>query len=1324
MIRANMNRKFIPLIALAAAICSCSSDSSDFGFSVYAEPNQIHAPATVSFSVIRDDGKSVDSCEGQWDFKDGVKLQGATEVTHEYTKPGKYKVSATLACEDGKSSDQIEIEVFDTVDLAVYSLDARPLDVSTDGNVNISFQVSNESETALQVSTYIDVYLTTSSELSGYREAGASRIYRYTLASLPASGSDGAVQKLEFEIPMSSSIRTGTYYLSVVVNPEHNVGELSEDNNVVVSNQALTVRNQLTDGADFVPVGFQVSPEKTSVLSSASAQLVVLNQGSTTAEDFQYEIWMGTKNNGTDMTGAVKLHEGTINGGISGVEQQLKDIMFSVTPAVSEEGLYYFWVKLDSTDKIVERDEDNNILRSEGPVQVAEASMLDADIMVNSVEFKPSSSSPGGAFTTMMSLYNQGSQPTGAFICTVFLSDDMALDVDKDHVIGAANISNLLPQATRDISLVVETDTGVSQGKYWVFVFCDSSGVVTEANEDNNIHRAEEQITITGNSNVDLVFGPVTPGDNVAGRDGDNLNVSAVICNKGTTAAGPFQISVVARNICDETERELSRISMDGLEADGCESLFIQDPISCDFWCPSYNIIVNADVTRVITEKTENNNSAELPEIITLQGDNCICASDKYEPNNTVDNIKHVKKVSDDLNLCVKDVDLFELDLAEGESFEAHLNHDSSVSQLTMELLKGTQVVNVRNTGDDLFLSGMIMTDVESEPVSIRIKGENAKSANRYHLDIDTYSRSNGIDLGVSNVILSEGKLSTSIPSEVTSLLVNNGSENVSGFYVEYYISQTPVFDESAYRISRQQVSGLAAGSTKSQTAYLVMPEDVGGGTWYLIVRIDPAEMNDIRLSNNIARSSGWFFDRVCWDSLDPNDTFEMPRKLAFSGKFTQTDLKVCQDNPDFYAFDLEDGSALDISVTGLTSGDFDLYLYDAYGNVIDSARTTSVTEKIHRNVVVGDQTVILEVRLLDNIYNATEISYEMTINVSDAPAYLLCNSIFEPNDFMSSAYPLRDAAFSGQTTAICPSDDEDYYSIPLVEGQRLQIGFDTQSSILRAALYSSDHSFLGMLTNLVTQTFDYMATQDDTYYLRIFSNASDPKSLDYTIRWLGSVDNDISVNSLDLSSAKLYAGQSLIVSFILDNQGTSPVEAAYRMVLENTYGQTVLSTGNRSLAAGKHETIMEKVTIPSNISGSARVVVNVQADGDSVPDNNTASKSITILPACTNDTNEPNNNILQATDLSGSLNGVICPGDEDWYKVTMDVSSVVTLSFTHANGDLRLTAYRDDGSWLSESDTASDIETLTLDAGTWYLRVMGATSEVTNSFRIEVNGE
>ena len=213
-------------------------------------------------------------------------------------------------------------------------------------------------------------------------------------------------------------------------------------------------------------------------------------------------------------------------------------------------------------------------------------------------------------------------------------------------------------------------------------------------------------------------------------------------------------------------------------------------------------------------------------------------------------------------------------------------------------------------------------------------------------------------------------------------------------------------------------------------------------------------------------------------------------------------------------------------------------------------------------------------------------------------------------------------------------------------------------------------------------------------------------------------------MSSLALSSVNVYAGQSVTVSFVLDNQGMTSVESTYRIFLETTAGQTELLSEVLELAGGRHETILKKVTIPLEYSGSARIVVIVQADGDSVPDNNSVSKSIMIQAACSNDANEPNNNILQATSLTSSHTGMICPGDEDWYQVISDESVTINVTFTHANGDLKLTAYSENGTLLSESDTASDIETVELEAGTYYFRVMGVTSDVSNSYSIHLMGE
>ena len=1131
---------FLWPILVGASFWGCNGDSNDLSFSIFADPVRLHAPGSVSFNLVRDDGKTLEDCDASWDFKDGVRLLGSTEVSHDYKTPGQYDVSIHLSCGALSQTDHVLIEVFDPVDLAISALEARPLDVSSDGKVTVSFMVSNESEIALQVPTYIDVYLTPSSDPEGYKASGADRIFRYTLESLPASGTDGAVSKLEFDIPMSASVRTGSYYLAAVVNPDHNIGELSDANNVTVTSQPITVRNQLTDGADFTPVGFTLSPSKTSVLSAATAQLRVLNLGSTTAEDFKYEIWIGTKDNAIDMIGATKIHEGTISGGMSGVEQQVRDIMVSVTPTVTDPGLYYFWVVLDSSNDIIERDEENNTMRSESPIQVTDESVLDADIMVSSVAFTPSSTSPGGSFTTTMNIYNQGNQQTGSFICTIFLSPDMSLEIDKDYIVGSTNIDDLLPKETQEISAIAESDTGIPQGEYWVFVLCDSSGVVNEANEDNNIYRSERQLVITGKSNVDLLFGQINLLEGSAASGGENLKMSVSLCNNGTTPAGPSQVAVTQKNLCNQSERELTRIRVDGLEANTCANLYINEPITCDFWCPSYQLNFQADAGRVVAESNENNNATEFSEIIDLNGADCVCSSDKYEPNDHLDQISPLKHVSDDLNLCLKETDLFLLDMSDGDSFEAHLHHDSSVDQLKMELLRGSEVAQSFETGDDLYLSGMQLRGLNDNPAYIRIKGSKPTSNNRYHLDLDTYGKAQGADLAISNLVIEKGALNTSSPQKVTATISNLGSEKVSGFYIDYYVSQSAAFDSSSWRISRQQVPSMATGSSATQNVSLILPEDLSGGTYYLIAKIDESTYTDVRPSNNITRTDAWKFEKKCSDSLDPNDSITHPKALDITDNhFAQQELTVCQTNPDFYAIDLKNGNALDITVTGKTSGDFDLYLYDVHGNVVDSSRTTSSTEKIHRDVIVGDQTLILEVRLLDNIYNAEETEYSMDIRISDAPAYMQCNSVFEPNNFLSSSWDLKSASSSGLTAEICPASDEDYYSIQLTEGERLQVGFETQSTLLRAALYNEENTFLAMLTNLPSQTFDYMAPSDGTYYVRVFINASSTSDLSYKLKYLGAEGNDMGVHSLKVSELNPYAGQNVIVSFVLTNHSS-----------------------------------------------------------------------------------------------------------------------------------------------------------------------------------------
>ncbi len=1309
---------------LAVLITGCGSESDDLTFSIFADPSRTHAPGDITFELTRDDGEPVTECSGKWDFGDGITLAGDYEASHHYRDAGKYKVSVALTCDDKKGKASTDVEVFGTVDLGVAAVEARPLDISTNGTLSVSFQVSNGANNALQIPTYIDIYLTPTASETAYLESGASRIFRHTLPSLPAAGNENSVQKIELDIPLDASIRTGAYYLSAVINPDHQIGEVSYANNVAFGTQAVTVRNQATDGADFVASRLQVSPPVTSILTSATAQFDIINQGSTTAETFRYEVWIGAKDNAENMDGATKIHESTIDGGMSGVEQSFKNILLSITPAISDPGLYYFWLVLDPNDAIVERDESNNTVRSSAPIQITNEPVLDADITVEKLTFAPTSTNPGGTFSATVDLYNQGSQPTGSFVCTIFLSNDMSLDIDKDSIVGSLNVDNLLPLSSQTMTGIMETDTGITPGKYWVYAFCDSSGVVSEANEDNNIQRSENQLVVTSDADIDLVFGPPQLESTSTLNDGNDISMSVMYCNKGSTSAGPSYVSVMRINRCDNTETEFSRILVEGMDAGHCENVYAKAPLVCDFWCPNYAFYFIADSTMIVDETEEKNNTKNLQEKITMSGDNCVCAGDKYEPNDRISEAALVRAVHDDLTLCPNDADLFQLDLVEGETTEIHLSHDHLKSPLELSMIRGSDVISSVSGSDDLYLTDLHAINTKQMPTYVKISGLTATDANRYHLDADIYSTITGIDLAASTLKIEDDALNASDNRRVSMILTNLGKSTSPSVSIGYYLSRTTQIDDSAWRLARQTVSPIPPNTTTAPAINLKLPADTEGGSYFLIAKVDDEnEIKDARPSNNIVRTPLWKFERSCWDILDPNDTIETARTIPLKdGQFHQDELAVCQNNPDFYVIDMKNGYSLDITATTTGTGDFDLVLYDQNFNEIVSSRTGSATESIHRDAVIGDQKLYLQVFLLENIYNAKEAAYTLDIKTAKAPEWLSCNADFEPNDYPSSAYDLVKAAKSGKTLELCPSTDEDYYKIDLHEGDRLQLGFKTEATGLRAALYvGTEQRFLKLLTNPAAQGLDYTATEDNTYYLRIYTNVTNAPTMPYQLQWLGTEGVDMAVSNLKYAPEIPSAGSPITVDYDIHNRGS--VETAYNTAVTLTTNQPyTLATASGKLAPGATENARHKITIPSQIQGFATLSVTVSADGDESSGNDRQMLEFTILAACMNDDNEPNDNILRATPIEHAIQGTLCPNDEDWFKAVLTEAAAATLKFSHENGDLDLEAYDENGELIGQSTSANDIERIELpNAGTYYLRVRGSSSSDTGTYELTI---
>lgn len=113
----------------------------------------------------------------------------------------------------------------------------------------------------------------------------------------------------------------------------------------------------------------------------------------------------------------------------------------------------------------------------------------------------------------------------------------------------------------------------------------------------------------------------------------------------------------------------------------------------------------------------------------------------------------------------------------------------------------------------------------------------------------------------------------------------------------------------------------------------------------------------------------------------------------------------------------------------------------------------------------------------------------------------------------------------------------------------------------------------------------------------------------------------------------------------------------------------------------------------------------------------------------CLPDANEPNENLTEATvDAEGAIDNLsICAGDNDYYIYDLEAGDTLVLSvnFTHADGNIDLQLLSDNGRPLLRLTTTDDNESLTFEADrarTVYARVYGADQQVENTYTLNAN--
>lgn len=330
----------------------------------------------------------------------------------------------------------------------------------------------------------------------------------------------GTSKNLTGYFPMEQ-MTPGTFYIGVIADQANEIMEVSEENNKMVTPTKITIPN--VKGSSFQPAASAVpfvvegnettsrfTPSQpdlviTSVTSPATAvqggtiavQTTVQNQGSSPAGPFRISLYLSPDATVSDQDrelgygdvsdlGAGMLREGSASAKI---------------PADLEPGTYYVGVMVDSKRSVSEENEINNVRFSDHPITitslVSETPVPDEklpDLEVKAIR-SDTEGSPGNLMNVTTSVQNTGTATAGPFKVSLYLSKDSGLS-DDDILIGMGEVSELPAGTQSDGKAPSPIPQNLTPGIYYFGILVDSTEVVAESDETNNVGFAQSPVTI------------------------------------------------------------------------------------------------------------------------------------------------------------------------------------------------------------------------------------------------------------------------------------------------------------------------------------------------------------------------------------------------------------------------------------------------------------------------------------------------------------------------------------------------------------------------------------------------------------------------------------------------------------------------------------------------------------------------------------------------------------------------------------------------------------------------------------------------------------
>ncbi|MFB6262023.1 MAG: CARDB domain-containing protein [Bradymonadaceae bacterium] len=1251
---------------LLAASCGGSSSNKSAQVEITGvspSPSYPGVETTVDFELKPGAGTSGSDLSWKVDFGDGTSKRGdgtSASVSHTYQASGQFAVEVTArAGGSAVGSASRTHRVRPPVDLAVTNVSARPGNVSPGDSVTVGFDLENKTPTPMESEFDAALLLSQDASVSADELADLQSLGSETVAAQEGVVvGAGETRSVGLTTKVPEDVEGGDYHVVAWAKPKGQFADADGSNNFAASNR-ISVDTKGSDLPDVAVRDVVVSPTRAfPSLNQFTRSFVLQNGGEAEAFEVKTRTYLSVGDDTLDDDDRkVAELKGTkdIPPGESveiGPDELTLDSDIK-PPNTGEKKVYVLVEAFMTDDQAQDADESNNIGMPESPIVVTDDLADGPDLVVKSFSVSPENTFLGGSLEVSMTVANQGKKDIDSFVCRMYLGREANFDRERDRSFDNVSISSLKSDASRDIQRTLRIPEFYNPGTYHVYTVCDPTGAIpNESYRSNNRKMHPNPVEVTNRANVDLFVNKLQAPDTA--DEGKSFTVTAEICVNGANPSGAtkgklFQAPGASPKNLYKKDNRLKTFDIPNINPNQCKNVDLDVKPDCQDFEELYTLGAKVDVEDSLPEKDEKNNQTSTSTPLEYTGRFCKCTEDNFEPNNLSRRAAPLQPGKTSAAICKPgSVDYYAVDLKKGESLVVENTFEPSKGSLTTALFPpppggGNTKIDSDATPGRQRVGAFVVDKAGTYVVRISAEGQ---SRNLYDLEMRVLSQTAKPDVLPTDVEL-PSRQSFSIGAKIPlTFRVHNLGEAKSGAVdAELVVSPDQTLGDGndvSFTPATYQVGRVPPGGKFDAKVTVEIPSSLSKGTYFAGVRLDPnSQITDARRGNNTAFSRQVTVETRCFDSLEPNDSFDRARKIS-GGSFAN--LSACASSDDFYKICVPGGKKFSVKTEFKSRGgknDIDLELFDRRQKIIDSsASATKDVEEVSVDFVNGNQCYFARVFML-TVQKKLETSYDLSVDVQDVPPSLQCDSKLEPNDTFQASADLLGAVQNSPKIDRCPTGDTDYYGVRLNRGQTVTfrgiLDPANQPGTLRIQLYNPSQT---PVANKETapgipkaEIKDFTAPTTGRYYLQVTVSGNKRRTT-YRLEADGLGGVDLQADNLDVWPGTHRAGDPLQLDYKLRNLRSDDAKKAdYDVYL----GKSKSLKRNRDIKLGTFShakvpgnstiQVFDRTTLPDKQKlenffagnfGTAHVHVDVRvhsSQSDTNPSNNVASTPLKLKP-------------------------------------------------------------------------------------------------------------